>query len=329
MQVPSSRTAKRILFVTSTRIGDAVLSSGVLGRLIDDHPGARVTIACGPAAAPLFAATPNLERIIVLDKMAFSLHWLELWARCVGHVWDLVVDLRNTPLTWLLAARRHRRVKSGRAAIHRVRLYARVLGLERDPPSPRLWTSPCHDDEARALLPEGMPVLAVGPSANWRAKTWPAERFLELIGRLTGPSGILPGAKVAIFGRDDERPQSLGMIEGIPPDRRIDLMGRIDLPTIYACFKRTAFYVGNDSGLMHMAAAAGAPTLGLFGPSREELYAPWGPRAVAVRSPLGFDRIFPPGFDHRASGTLMDSLSVDAVEAAARELWNRAGAKAA
>jgi ADP-heptose:LPS heptosyltransferase len=329
MQNPASANAKRILFVTSTRVGDAVLSSGVLGRLIDDHPGARFTIACGPAAAGLFEATPRLERIIVLDKMAFSLHWLELWARCLGRVWDLVVDLRNTPLTWLLAARGQRRVGSGRVAIHRVRLYGRVLGLDRDPPAPRLWTSARHDDEARRLLPEGSPMLAVGPSANWRAKTWPAERFLELIGRLTGPSGILPGAKVAIFGRDDERPQSLGLIEAIPPSRRIDLMGRIDLLTIYACFKRAAFYVGNDSGLMHMAAAAGAPTLGLFGPSREELYAPWGPRAVAVRSPLGFDRIFPPGFDHRASGTLMESLSVDAVEAAARELWNRAGAKAA
>ncbi|MEK7245657.1 MAG: glycosyltransferase family 9 protein [Pseudomonadota bacterium] len=329
MQGPASLGAKRILFVTSTRIGDAVLSSGVLRRLIADHPRARLTVACGPAAAPLFEATPNLERIIVLDKMPFSLHWLELWARCAGSVWDLVVDLRNTPLTWLLAARGQRRIKSGRAAIHRVQLYGRVLDLGLDPPAPGLWTLPRHEDEARRLLPDGHPVLAVGPSANWRAKTWPAERFLELIGRLTGPSGILPGAKVAVFGRDDERPSALGLIEAIPPERRIDLMGKVELLTAYACFKRAALYVGNDSGLMHMAAAAGAPTLGLFGPSREELYAPWGPRAGVARAGLGFDRIFPPNFDHRTTGTLMESLSVDAVEAAAWELWRRAGTKAA
>lgn len=329
MRNPASRETKRILFVTSTRIGDAVLSSGVLGRLIDDHPNARLTIACGPAAAGLFAAAPNLERIVVLDKMAFSLHWLELWTRCVGRVWDMVVDLRNTPLTWLLAARAQRRVGSGRAAIHRVRLYGRVLGLDQNPPAPRLWTSARHDDEARRLVPDGTTMLAVGPSANWRAKTWPAERFLELIGRLTSSSGILPGAKVAIFGRDDERPQSLRLIEAIPPARRVDLMGRVDLLTAYACFKRAAFYVGNDSGLMHMAAAAGAPTLGLFGPSREELYAPWGPRAAAVRADLGFDRIFPVGFDHRTSETLMESLSVDAVERAARELLSRVREQAA
>ncbi len=328
-KAPMQGPAKRILFVTSTRIGDAVLSSGVLRRLIADHPRALFTIACGPAAAPLFQAVPNLERVIVLDKMPFSLHWLELWARCVGHVWDLVVDLRNTPLSWLLAARGQRRIKSGREAIHRVRLYGRVLGLEFDPPAPGLWTLPRHEDEARRLIPDGAPVLAVGPSANWRAKTWRGERFLELIGRLTGPSGILPGAKVAVFGRDDERPGALGLIESIPPSRRIDLMGKVELLTAYACFGRAAFYVGNDSGLMHMAAAAGAPTLGLFGPSREELYAPWGPRAGVARAELTFDRIFPKGVDHRALDTLMDSLSVDAVEAAARELLRRVGTKAA
>src|SRR5258708_33272134 len=66
----------KILFVTATRIGDAVLSTGVLGHLVDRHPGARVTIAAGPAAAPLFEAVPGLERIVVLAKRRWSLHWL-------------------------------------------------------------------------------------------------------------------------------------------------------------------------------------------------------------------------------------------------------------
>ena len=50
----------RILFITSTRVGDAILSTGLLAHLIERHPDARVTIACGPAAAPLFDAVPNL-----------------------------------------------------------------------------------------------------------------------------------------------------------------------------------------------------------------------------------------------------------------------------
>ena len=98
----------KLLFVTSTRVGDAILSTGLLNKLIRDNPEVRVTVACGPAAAQLFEAVPNLDRIIVLDKMLFSLHWLRLWVLCVGSFWGLVVDLRNAPVTYLLFRRKRR-----------------------------------------------------------------------------------------------------------------------------------------------------------------------------------------------------------------------------
>jgi heptosyltransferase-3 len=82
-----------ILFVTATRIGDAVLSTGLLSFLLERHPGARLTIAAGPAAAPLFEAVPGLERLIVVEKRRWSLHWSALFARTLGRRWDLVVDL--------------------------------------------------------------------------------------------------------------------------------------------------------------------------------------------------------------------------------------------
>jgi ADP-heptose:LPS heptosyltransferase len=311
----------RILFITSTRVGDAILSTGLLARLIEDHPDARVTIACGPAAAPLFEAVPNLDRVVVLDKMVGSLHWLMLWSACVGRVWDILVDLRGSPMFFLLAARRRRRIGRGRATLHRVRQLAEVLDLGDAPPAPRLWIADAHRQAARRLIPDGPPVLAVGPTANWPAKMWPAERFAELIERLTADDGILPGARVAIFGRDDERPLALHLIEAIPEARRIDLAGHLDLLEAFACLQRCAFYVGNDSGLMHLTAASDIPTLGLFGPSREEHYAPWGPRCGLVRTTVPFEKIFPPDFDHRSTDSLMDTLSVDAAEAAARDLW--------
>jgi ADP-heptose:LPS heptosyltransferase len=80
---------------------------------------------------------------------------------------------------------------------------------------------------------------------------------------------------------------------------------------------------------MHLAAAAGVPTLGLFGPSLEELYAPWGLLCAVARADKSFNEIFPPNFDHRATGTLMDSLTVDTVEKAARGLWRRVAEAAA
>ena len=216
-----------------------------------------------------------------------------------------------------------------REPVHRVVRLAEVLGLKGEPPAPRLWTADRHRRAAQRLSPDGVPVLAVGPTANWRAKMWRIERFVELIGLLTRPDGILPGARVMVLGRDDERPIALRLIEAIPEDRRLDLVGRIDLPTAFACLSRVAFYVGNDSGLMHLAAAARIPTLGLFGPSLEQHYAPWGPLCAVVRARQSYEDIFPPDFDHRASGTLMDGLSVGAAEEAARDLWRRAREEAA
>ena len=316
--------AKTILFISSTRVGDSILSTGLLDHLIRENPGARVTVACGPAAASLFDSVPGLERIIVLDKMKFSLHWLMLWWQCVGRVWDVLVDLRNAPVTYLLAARVHRHMGRDREPVHRILHLAKVLGLADAPPAPRLWPGERHLAEALQHITEGAPVLAVGPTANWPAKTWRAEYFAELIERLCAPGGILPGGRVAIFGRDDERPMALRLIDAIPAERRIDLVGRLDLLTAFACLQRCAFYVGNDSGLMHLAAASGIPTLGLFGPSPEVHYAPWGPLTGVARTDVPYESIFPENFDHRGAGTLMDSLTVDGAEAAARDLWRRA-----
>ena len=209
------------------------------------------------------------------------------------------------------------------AADRRVDRMMRVLDLDQVP-APCLWTSAEDEKLAADLIPEGGPVLAVGPTANWRAKTWRAENFAEMIERLTasdGADGIVPDARVAVFGRDDERPMALRLIDAIPEDRRIDLVGKLDLLTAYACIARCSFYVGNDSGLMHLAAASGVPTLGLFGPTQESLYAPWGKHTAIVRTEIPFEKIFPKEFDHRTSDSLMDSLTVDMAVAGARALW--------
>ena len=133
-----------ILFVTATRVGDAVLSTGVLNYLIKTYPNARLTIACGPAAAPIFEAVPKLERLIILDKMLFSLHWFRMWFLCIGRIWHLVVDLRNAPLTYLLLSYNQRHLGRNKEKMHQVLRLASTLGLNRAPPGPRLWMLPEH-----------------------------------------------------------------------------------------------------------------------------------------------------------------------------------------
>ena len=318
----------KVLFVTASRIGDAVLSTGVLDHLIRTHSGARVTIACGPVAAPLFNCVPGLERLIILEKQPLSLHWLGLWAKCVGRYWDVVVDFRDAPLTYLLGRRRRLSVTRRNGPERQVERYASALSLDR-PPAPTLWIDDRIAERAANLIPGDSMVLAIGPTANWRAKTWRAKHFAELAGRLTGAGGILPDAKVALFGHESERPMVQELIDSIPHNQLIDLIGRIDLVTVYGCLQRCDFYVGNDSGLMHMAAASGTPTLGLFGPTRESRYGPWGQHTAVVRTTVPFEEIFPPEFDHANSGSLMDSLTVEMAEQGARELWSRAGGMAA
>lgn len=313
-----------ILFVTSTRIGDVVLSTGILDHLSRRYPDARVTIACGPEAAPLFAAGPATWRVIALEKKPYSLHWLELWAKCIGHYWSVVVDLRSSAISWFLVAGRRHVVRSSPELKHRVRQLSELMGLDQ-PAAPKVWTSPDHDACAAELIPAGVPVLALGPTANWRGKQWPAQNFNELARRLTAPGAILAGARIAVFGGPGERDAAAPVIAAATGGGAIDLVGKLDLPTVFACLKRCAFFVGNDSGLMHLAAASGIPTVGLFGPSRVEHYAPWGEHTVAVQTETPYDDLFPPGYDHRTTGTLMGTLSVDKAEIAAGELWRRRG----
>jgi ADP-heptose:LPS heptosyltransferase len=319
----------RILFITATRIGDAVLSTGLLAHLIERHPDAAFTVACGPAAAPLFEDVPQVERRIPMAKRPWGGHWLGLWSACVTRRWDLVVDLRGSAMAWLLATR-HRLVHGGKNGNHDHRLttLARVMELA-EPPSPRLWVSDEHAAQASRLVPDDGPVLALAPTANWAGKIWPAENFIAMAERLTAPGGILPNARIAVFGAADERAIAQLVIDALPEDRCIDLVGETHLLTAAAALGRCALFVGNDSGLMHMAAAMATPTLGLFGPSHHEAYGPWGPHCAVARTATPYAELFPPDYNHRTTGSLMGSLPVDTVEDAAVALWNRCQGAAA
>jgi ADP-heptose:LPS heptosyltransferase len=261
----------RILFIASNRIGDAVLSTGLLDHLIHRYPQARFTVACGPAAEGVFTRMPQLERLIVMEKRRFGRHWLPLWAASVGHWWHLVVDIRASAIGWLVPARR--RVAMRRRPGHKTAQLAAILGLD-PPPLPVAWTAPADRARAAALLPAGAPIIALAPTANWTGKIWPAERFVALVGALR--AGPLPGARVAVLGGPgaQERALAAPVLAALPG--AIDLCGRVSLPEAAACVARCAVFIGNDSGLTHLAAATGIPTVSLFGPTPSGEYAPAG-----------------------------------------------------
>jgi ADP-heptose:LPS heptosyltransferase len=288
-----------VLFVTSNRLGDAVLSTGLLDHVIRTHPDARITVACGPVAEGVFARMPNRERTIVLDKHPYRLHWLPLWSATVTTRWDLVVDIRGSTIAWMLPTRR--RAVMRRRPGHKIEQLAAVLGL--DPaPLPVAWTATEDRLRATALLPAGRPFVGLGPTANWAPKVWPTERFAALFEALR--RGPLCGAIPVVFAGPGpaERAMAAPLLAALPD--AIDLAGRLTIPQVAACLARCALFVGNDSGLMHLSAATGAPTLGLFGPTPSGEYAPAGLNAAAVPS---------------ASG-LMQDLSVEVAFASALRL---------
>jgi heptosyltransferase-3 len=268
----------RILFITSTRLGDAVLSTGLLDYLEQKYPDARFTVACGPVAAGIFSRLPRLDRLIEVEKQRLDLHWLNLWRACVGVRWDLAVDLRGSGLTFFIPARRRVIMRGGRRPGHRLTHLGDALKLS-PPPLPVAWIAAEDRATVAPLLPAHGALIALGPTANWDGKVWPAERFVALFEAL---SRGLPNAIPVVFGGPGaaERAAAGPVLAGLPG--AIDLVGRLTLPEVAAALSCCRLFVGNDSGLMHLAASTGIPTLGLFGPTHAAEYAPAGRLTAAV-----------------------------------------------
>ncbi len=275
------RPRPRILFVTSNRIGDAVLSTGLLDHLLRQHPDARITIACGPAAEGVFLRMPGLERLIIMEKRSWGRHWLPLWREAMGTAWDLVVDIRGSALVWLVPTRARARMR--RLPGHKTEQLAAVLGVA-PPPLPVAWTAPADRARAAALVGSS-PLIALGPTANWSGKVWPADRFVALFQALQAEA--LPGARAVVLAGPGpaERAMAAPVLAALPA--AVDLCGALSLPEAAAVLARCDLFVGNDSGLMHLAAAAGTPSLGLFGPTPADEYGPRGRRTAAARASAG------------------------------------------
>lgn len=291
----------RILFISANRLGDAVITCGILDHLIRTHPTARFTIACGPAAAGVYTRMPQLERIVIFDKQKNDLHWPKLWRAVAFTWWDLVIDVRGSALAYLVPAKRRvvRRKRPGRM----FEQHAAMLGI--DPaPLPVVWTALADRDRADGLLPADRPVIGFGVTANWVPKIWPAERFGALFERLS--TGLLPGAVPAVFAGPGaaERAMAAPALACLPG--AIDLRGALTVAEAAAVIGRCALYVGNDSGLMHLAAATATPTVGLCGTTRDR---------AAEMAPAGLRAVWA-----QADQPTMAALTVATVERACRSL---------
>ncbi|CAN5411986.1 glycosyltransferase family 9 protein [soil metagenome] len=313
--------APKVLFVTSNRIGDCVISSGVIREIGRQLPGAAITVACGRPPAPFFRSAPGVEQTIILDKKKMAGHWVDLWKQVVGTRWDLVIDIRGSALSYLIPAKR--RViynRSWETGLRKVEMVSRLMGSP-IPLEPEIFFDDRARAEAAAVIDPQLtggagsgpilapPILALAPIAHQPGKSWPADRWGALVEKLKAEPRF-DGWRFMAVGGPGDRPPATPALEAAGP-RGIDFVGKGDILASAAAIDRATLFVGNDSGLMHVAAAAGRPTLGLFGPTEWWLYGPWGPRTRTVASnPV------------RGEFAPIEALTVDHVFAAVLALHN-------
>lgn len=280
-----------ILFLAPSDPIDAVLASGLLKRLHDEIPEGRFTIVADTDVAALFRDMPHLDEIVVHARASLR-DVMRLWMRLRPRQWGLALDAGGGRLIDWLSVRQRATARSVAAGgVHRVVEAARLLRLEDEPPPPFLFLSDETRLRASELLGEGGPILAMIPATPWGGSTWPVERFSRAAVQLLGEDGPMRGGRVLIVGAPADWKAAESLRRSLPRDRWIDLTPETDPLVIYACLSQARLCIGGAVIWTHLAAAAGAPTLGLYGPSDETVNGVWGERARVVRGPRSFEAI--------------------------------------
>ncbi|WP_439471741.1 glycosyltransferase family 9 protein [Brevundimonas sp.] len=310
-----------ILYIAEAGAEDAVMSSGVLAYLVEAMPQASFTIVGSPQSAPLFADTPRLDRLIVLEREK-RLDWLGLWNQVRAIKWGLVVDMRGTTFSGKLS--RQKRAVRGKdeAGFHKVELAARVLQLDEVQP-PRLYVSDATRASVDALLPhEEAPLLVIAPGAEWMGREWPSERYATLASTLTN-DGPLAGGRVVVIGTEADKDAGHTIRLAMPRHRTTELPGKLTPVQALAVLERAKLYLGGDSLWTQLAVAAGAPVVAAYGPSDDTVRGPWG--GVVVRGPRSVEefRKIDPGLNQAILH--MNEVPADRVLKAAKKLLAERG----
>lgn len=274
----------RLLVVGLSNIGDVILTTPVLERLHQLYPTARMDVVGDRRSSALFTHCPYLGRVIHRDKSRGWRGRLELIRELRTTRYDLVVDLRTDGMAYLLRARRRltkwHRARHGPHAVEDHMSVIAAINPSGEIPPATIWLGEgerAFVERAMESLP-GDRWLALAPGANWAPKTWPAEQFSALAKAVSGHFDAL----VLLGGKADRA--RCEIIRANVSLACVDLAGKTTLLEAAAALKHCAAFVGNDSGLGHMAAAMGIPTLTVFGPGRPQRYRPWGPRSACVVS---------------------------------------------
>jgi heptosyltransferase-2 len=291
-----------ILIIPYMWIGDFVRCHTVVKLLNARFPNRPVDMLATTLCAPLTDYMPGVRRAIVVDlprkRLAFDQH-RALAARLKKEGYGTALAM---PKTWksalapFLAGIPERvglfgegravilnDVRFGRGRLPRMVDECASLALPAGVPLPAEWPKPELEVPAaqivawrntRGLAASG-PAVALAPGAVGPAKRWPAAAYAALARRL-----LAEGLAVWVVGGPAEKPLAQTIVADT--DAR-DLTGT-DLREAILALAAASAAVSNDSGLVHVAAALGTPTIGIFGPTSPWHWAPLNPLAATVQA---------------------------------------------
>ncbi|RJX33159.1 MAG: lipopolysaccharide heptosyltransferase II [Desulfarculus sp.] len=344
---------RRVLLRATNWVGDAVMTLPAVAALHAACPQAQLEVLARPWVGAVYEAAPGVSRVIVYDKtgahagLGGGLRLLrELRAR--RYDWALLLQnaFEAALMAWLARipvrlgyARDGRGLLLTHAAVrgaevqrvHESAYYLYILrqaGLLAQDPSAQGVQPELHlaaGDLAWAqgfLAQKGLAqarLLGLAPGAAYGpVKRWPAERFAAAARELAPEFEAM-----LLFGSRGEAADCAAVAAGLAGLRVVNLAGATSLGQALALLARLGLLLTNDSGLMHAAAALGAPTVAVFGSTNPQTTAPLGPWVALLRAEVECSPCLQPECS-RGDLVCFTAIEPEEVAAAARQLLARA-----
>jgi ADP-heptose:LPS heptosyltransferase len=286
----------RVLIVKLGALGNVILSLGPFAAIRRHHATDHITLLTTRPWAEFLARSPWFDEVLIDERPEWwdLAGWWRLRRKFIAGRFDRVYDLQTSARSsryFQLFPRHARPEWSGiahgsshpdrnpnRNRLHDIdRQFAqlRAAGVTETLPADLSWA---RADLAQFGLPDSFALLVPGSSAHRRVKRWPARRYTDLAATL-----LMRGITPVILGTgEDECALARGM-HGALPDA-MDLTNRTSLPELASLARAACFAVGNDTGPMHLIAAAGCRSVVLFSrDSDPALTAPRGPSVTVLR----------------------------------------------
>jgi ADP-heptose:LPS heptosyltransferase len=292
---PVPTLVQRILVLRTDRLGDMVLTTGALVDLKAHYRHARITVLAPSAPVALLEGHPAVDHVVLLER--------HLPAGLAGR-FDMAIDftpdeslagarlVAATGATWragFAAAGRQAfftlpspPARADRHIVDLNRDLLEAIGVTRRESEPTLPVSEKERTSALArvaALGAAQPRVLVHPGGHFASQRWPADRFAEVIERLTESVGA---ACLVAWGPLEE--DLARRIAGATPDALP--IGPLSVRDLVAVTSVVDLFLGNNSGPLHIAAALGVPTLSLAGPTDLRRFAPRDPSARVLQRAL-------------------------------------------